>query len=87
MDASEFFKEPGTQGEVEPQQDGEYLWFIDYIGDANSGIEDEYECHDVTWNDYCDAAAIITEHGYEIIDSYAEHDYVSATFRKKNDQA
>lgn len=83
MDAAEFFNEPGMQGEVEPEENGLFLWFISYVGDANSGISDEYECHDVTWNDYCEAADIINKKGYIVVDSYAEHDYVSATFKKE----
>jgi len=80
MKASEFFNEPHMDGEVHTQPDNTYLWFINYIGDANSGIED-LSCSDVTWNDYCDAANIIHKHGYEVTESYSEHDYVSA-FRK-----
>lgn len=80
MDASEFFKEPGMNGEVETHGVDEYLWFISYDGDANLGMEDTHECHDVTWDDYCEAAEIITRKGYTILTSNAEHDYVSATF-------
>ncbi len=82
--AASFFNDD-ILGEVETMQDGTFIWFIDYMGDANSGCADEYECHDITWEDYCEAAKIINNHGYEIIESSAEHDFVSATFRKKNE--
>jgi hypothetical protein len=81
MLASQFFNDD-IDGEVQPEKDERFLWFISYVGDANSGCEDEYDCHDITFNAYCEAAQIITKHGYEVIDSYSEHDYVSATFRK-----
>lgn len=80
MQAAEFFKDHDVDGEVIKQEDGTFLWFISYIGDANSGMSDEYECHDVTWDAYCEAAQIINKHGYKVTESYAEHDYVSATF-------
>jgi len=82
MLASDFFNEPYMDGEVEINDDGTFLWSISYVGDANSGMEDEYDCHDVTWEAYCEAAEIINKHGYEVTDSYSEHDYVSATFKK-----
>lgn len=85
VSAATFFNDFRIYGDVEIGEDGNHIWFIDYVGDANSGCEDEYECHDITWSDYCEAAAIINEHGYKIIESFSEHDFVSATFRKNNE--
>lgn len=81
MDAAEFFKQPGMLGEVTDHGDGSFMWFISYDGDANSG-DDSRECHDVTWDDYCEAASVINKTGYAVTDSYSEHDYVSATFAR-----
>ena len=83
VSAASFFNDFSIFGDVEICGDGTYIWFIDYVGDANSGCEDEYECHDITWEDYCEAAEVINRHGYEITESNAEHDFVSATFRKR----